>query len=230
MRAMGLMAMAAMVFSLTLAGCETAPPTVQDRDDLEAQVELTLDRFIDRDPGLERSIDDAYAYAVYPSIGKAGAGVGGAYGRGMVFRDDEFIGWTDVTQGTIGLQLGGQTYSQLVLLQDSAALGSLQRGGLRLAAGTSAVAARQGAAQQANYEDGVLVFTMTTGGLMFEAAIGGQTFGFTPVADADEEEIIEPIEEEEPLIEDEQVDEPEPLIEDDVNEVEDEPVQWDDEL
>ena len=230
MRAMGLMAVAAMVFPLTLAGCETAPPTVQDRDDLEAQVELTLDRFIDRDPGLEQTIDDSYAYAVFPSVGKAGAGVGGAYGRGIVFRDNEVIGWTDVTQATVGLQLGGQTYSQLLLLQDSAALGRYQRGGLKLAAGTSAVAARQGAAQQANYEDGVLAFTMTTGGLMFEAAIGGQTFGFTPIVEEDEEEIIEPIDEEQPLTDDEQVDEDEPMIDDDVNDVEDEPVQWNDDL
>ncbi len=219
MRAMGLMAIAAMVFSLTsLGGCETAPPRVQDREDLESQVQLTLERFIDRDPGLERAIDEAYAYAVYPSVGKAGAGVGGAYGRGMVFRDNEHIGWTDVTQGTVGLQLGGQTYSQLLLLEDSAALGRFQRGGLKLSANASAVAARQGASQAANYEDGVLVFTMTTGGLMFEASIGGQTFGFTPVTAPDDEDIIEPIDEE-PLIEDEpidDVDEDEPINDDDM--------------
>jgi lipid-binding SYLF domain-containing protein len=81
---------------------------------------------------------------------------------------------------TIGLQLGGQTYREIIFFKDKTALDSFKRGNYEVAAGASAIAIKEGASKTAAYDNGVAVFTMGTGGLMFEASIGGQKFSYEP--------------------------------------------------
>ena len=124
--------------------------------------------------------ESAHAWAVFPTIGKGGALVGGAFGRGVLFENGRATGFCKVTQADIGLQLGGQSFSEIVFFKDDWALSRFKRGELAFSAQASAVAATEGAAVQADYKDGVAVFSMVRGGLMFEAAIGGQGFEFEP--------------------------------------------------
>jgi lipid-binding SYLF domain-containing protein len=166
---------------LPMAGCSTAPKTESKRAELAESVEGTISEFKRRDPSMAKLFDESYAYAVFPSVGKGGVGVGGAYGRGEVFQGGRKVGYTDLSQGTIGLQLGGQVYSEVIFFENKASYDRFKTGEFAFSAQATAVAANAGASADADYRDGVLVFTMSQGGLMYEASIGGQKFGFEPL-------------------------------------------------
>ncbi len=120
----------------------------------------------------------ARGYAVFPNIGKAGIGIGGARGKGEVFEKDEVIGSTSVTQLSIGLQLGGQAFSQIIFFKEKKDLERFTQGNFEFGASASAALITEGANASADYSDGVAVLTFSKGGLMYEASIGGQKFSF----------------------------------------------------
>jgi hypothetical protein len=142
----------------------------------------------------------SYGYAVFPTIGKGGMVVGGAHGSGRVYADGKHVGDTSMTQITVGLQLGGQAYSQIIFFQDKRALDEFTSGNFEFGAQATAVAITAGASAQASttgssagasggkhdatttgkYYRGMVVFTVAKGGLMYEASIGGQKFSYTP--------------------------------------------------
>jgi len=130
------------------------------------------------DPGIEKFFESAAGYAVFPKVGKAGIGVGGAHGKGLVIVGDKAIGKTSLSQVTVGFQLGGQVYQQFIFFRDETALGNFQRGNFELGAQASAVAVTLGASADADYDKGVAVFTHVSGGLMYEATISGQKFKY----------------------------------------------------
>jgi len=166
---------------LTLAGCATAPDTEAKKADLHANVDKAMTRIKTLDPSVQNKLANAYGYAIFPSVAKGGAIVGGAYGRGEVYEQGKMVGWADLSQATIGAQLGGQSFSQLILFENKAALENFKNGKLKFAANASAVALKSGAADSAGYTDGVLVLVEPISGLMVEAALGGQSFSFQPV-------------------------------------------------
>lgn len=137
-----------------------------------------ISEFKKADPSLKRFFNSAYAYAVFPTVGKGGIGIGGAYGSGTVFIGGKPMGETSLTQLTIGFQLGGQAYREIIFFRDKATLVDFKRGNFELSAQASAVAATLGASADADFENGVAVFTLTKGGLMYEASVGGQKFSF----------------------------------------------------
>lgn len=138
-------------------------------------------RFRGKDPSMKVFFNRCYAYAIFPTVGKGGIGIGGAYGKGEVYRKGRLIGRTSLSQLTIGFQLGGQAYSEIIFFKDKKAFNRFAGGNLKLSAQASAVAATAGAAANADYSDGVAIFTITKGGLMYEATVGGQKFSYTPV-------------------------------------------------
>ncbi len=140
--------------------------------------------FEQADPGLARFFTEAVGYAVFPSVKKGAAGVGGAYGKGVLFEHGRPTGRTSLTQVTVGAQLGGQAYSEIVFFESKDAVAKFKKGQLAMAAQVSAVAAKSGASANARYASGVAVFTLARGGLMAEASVGGQRFGFSPFAKA----------------------------------------------
>jgi lipid-binding SYLF domain-containing protein len=117
---------------------------------------------------------------IFPNVGKGAWIVGGAYGRGVVYEQGQFVGYADISQATVGLQAGGQTYTELVVFEDKASLDRFKTGKLSFAANVSAVILKSGAAASAKYTDGVAVFVKPIGGAMVEAAIGGQQFTYQP--------------------------------------------------
>lgn len=164
-----------------LAGCSTTPRTAGDRMELSADVTAAVARAKQQDPGLIRFFDDAAGYAVFPTVGKAAIGVGGAYGRGQLFEDGVLVGYCTLTQASIGLALGGQAYTELIFFETDAALDRFRSGNLAFAAQASAVALKSGASANAKYDNGVAVFTLGEAGLMYEASIGGQKFSYDPL-------------------------------------------------
>lgn len=145
--------------------------------------------------------EDAYGYAVFPTIGKAGLGIGGAYGKGRVYRAGEVTGVTSLKKISIGFQAGGQAFSEIIFFQDKRAYDEFVGGEFAFDATASAVAITAGAQAKAGtggtsagasagpatgtqakteYHKGMAIFVHTKGGLMYEAAIGGQKFSFKP--------------------------------------------------
>jgi lipid-binding SYLF domain-containing protein len=174
-----------------LAACSTAPTTAEERSTLNDQSRQAINDVRSKDPRVQHYLDTAYAYAVFPTIGQAGAGVGGAYGHGEVFRNGQMIGYCNVTQATIGPQLGGQSLAEIIFFENRAAFDAFANNQFAFDAQANAVAADAGASAAANYQRGVLVFTQAGGGLMAQAAVGGQKFTYenlnnTPMTAGDE--------------------------------------------
>ena len=165
-------------------GCSTTPKTQEARQALHKNSDATLDAMKQRDSSLESFLDRAHAYAVFPSVGKGGLIAGGAYGRGVVYEQGAMIGYADLSQATVGLQIGGQAFSELIVFKDADALSRFKSNSTDLTANWSAVLVKAGAAKAADYREGVAVFTKPKGGLMVEAAVGGQTFTYVGGADA----------------------------------------------
>ena len=120
----------------------------------------------------------AIGYAVFPNIGKGGFGIGGARGKGEVFEKGNVIGSTILTQVSIGFQLGGQAFSQIIFFKDKKSLDRFTEGNFEFGASASAALITEGANASADYSDGVAVLTFSKGGLMYEASIGGQKFSY----------------------------------------------------
>jgi len=147
-------------------------------DKLELSAAKAIINAKEKDPSLAKWFDEAYAYAVFPNVGKAGIGIGGAYGKGIVIKADVTVAETSLSQATIGFQLGGQVYSEFVMFKDQTAFDHFSRGNFEMGAQVSAVAVTLGASADANYDGGVAVFTIAEGGLMYEATVGGQKFKY----------------------------------------------------
>ena len=144
---------------------------------------------------------NAFGYAVFPTIGKGGIGIGGAHDKGRVFSQGAYIGDSSMTQVTVGFQLGGQAFSQMIFFEDQRALQEFISGNFEFSAQASAVAITAGVSAEANtgggtsagisggqndastvhggYRKGMAIFTIAKGGLMYEAAVGGQKFSYT---------------------------------------------------
>jgi lipid-binding SYLF domain-containing protein len=140
--------------------------------------DAAIGEFKKADSSLGTYFSQAHGYAVYPSIAKGGFIVGGATGKGVVYRGGSPVGSSRLSQGTFGAQIGGQSYSQIIFFQDKSAFERFKSGNLKFSAQATAVAATEGAAKAAAYEGGVAVFTLVKGGLMAEASIGGQHFSY----------------------------------------------------
>lgn len=154
--------------------------TAAETDDLTTNVQAAVDVFKKSDTGLSKFFDSAEGYVVFPSVSKGAIGIGGAYGKGQVFEKGKLIGEASLSQATIGFQLGGQVYSEVIFFEGKDNLESFKKSEFAFSAQVSAVAAAEGAAANAKYQNGVAVFTIAKGGLMFEASVGGQKFKFTP--------------------------------------------------
>ena len=128
---------------------------------------------------LKPYFNQAKGYAVFPDVVKVGFGLGVARGEGEVFEDGNVIGSTTLTQISLGIQLGGQNFSQIIFFRDKDSLNRFIQGNFEFDASASAVIVDAGANSSIDYSDGVAVYTFLKGGLMYEASIGGQKFNFT---------------------------------------------------
>ena len=134
--------------------------------------------FIKADKDLKGVFDKAYGYVIFPNVGKGGVGVGGAAGTGVAYQGGKQIGMAKLTQVSVGFQFGGQAYREVIFFENKDAMDRFKENRIELSAQVSAVAAASGASLNAKYVDGVMVFTMAKGGLMYEASVGGQKFKF----------------------------------------------------
>jgi len=160
-----------------------AAPVALASDDgaLISDARAVIQAFKKKDANIEKFFGSAVGYAVFPTIAKGGFVVGGAGGDGVLFVGGHAVGKSSMGQASVGLQLGGQTYSEIIFFENASTLNEFKKGNFALAAQASAVALSAGAAASANYENGVAIFTATKTGLMYEASVGGQKFGYHPL-------------------------------------------------
>jgi len=147
---------------------------------LQGEVKEAIKHFVDGNPELEAHFHSAYGFAVFPEITKAGLGIGGAGGKGLVFDNKTVVGQSNLAQATFGLQAGGQQYMEVIFFEDQPALDRFTAGKVKFSGQASAVALKDGASIDIDYQDGVAIFTKTIGGLMAEASVGGQSFKYKP--------------------------------------------------
>jgi lipid-binding SYLF domain-containing protein len=169
--------------ALLVGACDTqpAPKTADDAKILSDQVASSIQKFKSTDPSMDKFFNNAYGYAVFPAVRAAAVGIGGAYGQAEVYEKGKLVGYADLNQANVGASLGGQRYSEIVFFKDDGAMSTFKTTQVEFDARASAIAASAGAATTADYQKGVAVFTLPEGGLMFQAAIGGQKFRFTPL-------------------------------------------------
>jgi lipid-binding SYLF domain-containing protein len=137
-------------------------------------------KFKEKDPGMAKVFADAYGYVIFPTVGKGAIGIGAARGKGDVFERGKRIGRSTLTQVTVGFQLGGQAYSEVIFFKDKTALDDFKRGNFEFDAQVSAIALTARASRDLAYNRGVAIVTMAKGGLMYEASVGGQKFSYKP--------------------------------------------------
>lgn len=156
------------------AGCATAPSTRAERDNLRRDAEVTLDAMYARDPALHDIARGALAYAVFPSIGKGGALVGGAYGRGILYEGGVATGYVSLEQASIGAQLGGESFSELLVLRNADDIEALKAGRFSVGANLGVVVLTSGANTHETFNPDASVFVMPRGGLMVDISVNGQ--------------------------------------------------------
>ncbi|HKD99980.1 MAG TPA: YSC84-related protein [Planctomycetota bacterium] len=190
---------AAIAAALLAVSCSTAPKSEEGKSDVDSRAKATLATARSTDPSMSNVLHRSVGYAVFPNVGKGAVGVGGAYGKGVLYengpdgngfdsndaRPDGKLpttpsGYCDLTQATIGAQIGGQTYSEILVFSDRSAVERFKNGQFAFDAQATAVAVKSGAGSNARFSDGVAVFTMGETGLMLEAAVGGQRFRYQP--------------------------------------------------
>ncbi len=175
-----LMGLMCLVGFLTLASCATAPASTEGKANIVQEADVALANAKSNDPSLVSVFNAAKGYAVFPSVGKGAIGVGGAYGKGVLYENGIDVGYCTLSQATIGFQLGGQAYTEIVLFENAQALHNFKHGNFRFSAQATAVAIKSGAGANAKYSNGVMVLTMNEAGLMYEASVGGQKFSYQP--------------------------------------------------
>lgn len=136
--------------------------------------------FLEGDWQMKKHFSASYGYVIFPNVGKGGLGVGGAAGNGVAYEQGVMVGMAKLSQLTIGFQAGGQAYREAIFFESKKEMDRFKENKVELSAQVSAVAVTAGASADAKYVDGVMVFTMQKGGLMYEASVGGQKFKFNP--------------------------------------------------
>jgi lipid-binding SYLF domain-containing protein len=165
---------------LSVAACAGAPKTPSERISLEERARVTLSEMQRRDPSLRGILMDAQAYVVFPEIGKGGAIVGGAYGRGVMYERGQPTGSVSLAQASIGAQLGGQTFAELIVIRDFNTVRKIKAGKFDVGADASIVALTAGAAGSTSLDADTTVFVMPRGGLMVDLSVAGQRLDFQP--------------------------------------------------
>jgi len=148
---------------------------------ITAEAERAIKAFKSADTGLTTLFTNSAGFAVFPSVGKGGLIFGGEYGKGLLYQSARPVGEVTLTEVNVGAQVGGGAFYEVIFFETAESLANFKEGHFEMSAKVNAIAAAEGAALNAKYREGVLVFTLPRSGLMVQAAIGGQKFRYTPL-------------------------------------------------
>jgi lipid-binding SYLF domain-containing protein len=168
------------IFSLLLTALMPAGVMAQDDNDKDLlnDAAKAKEEFIKSDALMQNLFDKSPGYVIFPNVGKGAIGVGGAAGNGILYEQGKAVGKAKMKQVTVGFQLGGQAYQEVIFFENKTALDKFREGNFELSAQASAVAVKKGASADVEFKNGIMIFTQQKGGLMYEASVGGQKFGY----------------------------------------------------
>ena len=169
------MALLACTLLLFLPGAIKAQ---SDKEKMLNDSKKAKEAFIKSDPSMSGLFTTSYGYVIFPNIGKGALVVGGSGGGGVVYTKTKAIGSAKMVQVTVGAQVGGQAYREVIFFENKEAMDRFKENKLEFSGQVSAVAAKSGAAANVKYREGVAVFSEEIGGLMAEASLGGQKFTY----------------------------------------------------
>lgn len=170
-----------LAFGTTVLRAEWDPAS--DPELVQAAQE-TVKAFKASEPALGAYFKQAYGYVVFPTVGKGGLIIGAAHGKGVVFVKGTIVGKASITKVTIGAQVGGEAYSELMFFKDKATFERFKAGGAKFQANATATAGDASRQAATNWADGVAVFFKGKGGLIADASMGSQDFTFEPAPPA----------------------------------------------
>ena len=150
----------------------------EDQERIIKDSKEAKEAFLKADPSMENLFKHASGYAIFPNVGKGAAGIGGAAGKGAVYEKGMPVGTAQMTQVTVGAQAGGQAYREIIFFENKEAVDRFMQNKVEFSGQASAIAVKAGASANANYRNGVVVFSQEKGGLMLEASLGGQKFTY----------------------------------------------------
>lgn len=148
------------------------------RDKLIADAEKAKKAFKENNQELAELFKSAHGYAIFPNVGKGAYILGGAAGNGVVYEGGKLIGFAEMRQVDIGLQIGGQAFRQVMFFETKKALDEFKAGDYELSGSISAVVVEQGESKSIKFKEGVAVATMPKAGAMVEVSVGGQKFEY----------------------------------------------------
>lgn len=155
----------------------TSAQTKKDKKIMK-DAEKAKKELVKADPGLKKFFDDSAGYAIFPNVGKGGFIIGGASGNGVLYQDGTAKGMADLKKVEIGFQAGRQAIIEVIFFETDEDVTDFEEEKFQFSANISAVALKSGVSANAKYKDGVAVFTLPKSGLMAEASVGGQKFGY----------------------------------------------------
>jgi lipid-binding SYLF domain-containing protein len=174
----------ALIVPVLLLGVSTASARRnKDKGEIAAGVQQVKKDWQAKDNTFNKTLKKAYAYAIFPEVGKGGFIVGASHGAGEVYKKGKLIGHAKMTQTTVGAQVGGQTYAEVILFENEAALDRFKANRFEGTAAATAIGGKKGAAAASKYKDGVSIMVLPKKGAMAEAAGGGQKFAFEPLGE-----------------------------------------------
>lgn len=163
---------------MVLASCGSAKKT---GDDLVADAREERSMIEREYPAIANHFNNSAGYAIFPNVGKGAYIIGGASGNGAVYENGNLVGYADLKQVDVGLQLGGKSFVEVLFFETDEALQQFKNGGYELGANASAVILDKGISKDLDFQDGVAVVTVPKGGAMAGISVGGQRFDFNPV-------------------------------------------------
>lgn len=166
----------ALVF-LVFASCGSASKTGEDLLSDAREERRTIEQNY---PDVAELFETSAGYAIFPNVGKGAYVIGGASGNGAVYENGNHVGYADLKQVDVGLQLGGKAFVEVLFFENQAALEDFKDGSYELSANASAVALEEGVSRNINFQDGVAVVTMPKAGAMAGISVGGQRFTYQP--------------------------------------------------
>lgn len=163
---------------LVLASCGSSKKTGDDLVTDARQEKAMIER---EHPMMAEYFNSAVGYAIFPNVGKGAYIIGGASGNGVVYENGNMVGYADLKQVDVGLQIGGKAFVEVLFFENDQALQNFKSGSYELSANASAIILDEGFSRDLEFQDGVAIVTVPKGGAMAGISVGGQRFEFTPV-------------------------------------------------
>jgi lipid-binding SYLF domain-containing protein len=167
------------LFAGMAVGCASMD-TAQQRETLVKEATTSRQAWSKADPAIENFAKKGYGYALFPEVGKGGFIIAGGGGNGVVYEQGKHVGYAELVEGSVGLTVGGQKYSELIVFENKAAMDRFKQSELSFGADANAVIAETGVAASAKFVDGVAVFVRPLAGAMVQASLGGQRVKYIP--------------------------------------------------